>query len=315
LTLPNFFLVGAPKAATTSIFAYLGQHPQIYISPIKEPCYFAGEVRPENFGEEMLHRFTGDQAALQVYLAGAMEPKEAGFVVLDWDDYQKLFAKVRDEKAIGEASVNYLWSATAAANIAARIPDARILMMLRDPADRAFSQYLHVRTGGFTRYSFRDEIRYGLENQSKKLDQHNPFLEFGCYYRQIKRYLDLFPRENIHIAFYEDFRRDPAQCMAGMLSFLGVDSSFAIDFAQRHNQPRVPRFRRAGYFLKRLGIWHYGRRMLPARLASLLRPLALEPRQSLVMSPEDRQYLVSYYREDIRSLAELLGRDLSAWLQ
>src|ERR1700744_4238921 len=130
---PNFFIVGAPKAGTTSLYNYLGQHPQIYMSPIKEPNYFAGEMRLDNFVEEARRRIADEMHDLQEYLRGDMRQNRFGGWVSAWEDYLKLFRNVTDEIAIGEATPCYLWSETAARNIAARIPDAKIIINLRNP--------------------------------------------------------------------------------------------------------------------------------------------------------------------------------------
>jgi hypothetical protein len=100
--LPNFFIVGAPKAGTTALYHYLDQHPEIYMSPIKEPNYFAAEIRPENFSEELQKQIGRDQKALGGYLRGSMQEKRFGGLVSDWAD-QMLFRHVKKEKAIGES--------------------------------------------------------------------------------------------------------------------------------------------------------------------------------------------------------------------
>src|SRR5882762_3511359 len=123
--LPNFFIVGAPKAGTTSLYWYLDQHPQVYMSPIKEPNYFAAEIREENFDPKL------DTRGLREFLSGPMREKRFGGIVADWEDYLRLFASANNESALGEASVAYLWSPTAPQRIAGRIPDAKILVMLR----------------------------------------------------------------------------------------------------------------------------------------------------------------------------------------
>src|SRR5579863_1241705 len=133
--LPNFFIVGAPKAGTTSLYHYLDQHPEIYMSPVKETNHFASEIRLAGFADELQEQVKRDMRAMQKYLAGPMSEKRFGAVGLEWDDYLKLFRNATDEKAIGEASVCYLWSRTAAKNIFARIPRAKIIMILRDPAE------------------------------------------------------------------------------------------------------------------------------------------------------------------------------------
>ena len=108
--LPNFFIVGAPKAGTTSLYHHLDQHPQIYMSPLKEPCYFSSELRPENYTEELQPWITREIQALQQYLAGPMTEKRFGGLVSEWDDYIKLFRNAAGAHTIGEASVCYLWS-------------------------------------------------------------------------------------------------------------------------------------------------------------------------------------------------------------
>ncbi len=312
---PNFFLVGAAKSGTTSLHAYLRQHPQIYVSPIKEPCYFADEVRPEHMGKELLRAHAHTQRELEAWMAEPNQEKCPDAVVADWESYRKLFAGVKNEMAIGEASVSYLWSPTAPRHIAERIPEARILMILRDPVERAFSHYLDFLTAGAVRHSFREHIRLAMEYRENRMCCYHPFLEFGCYAVQVQRYLELFPREQLHIMFYQDFQSDPALAMKGIFRFLKVDPDIPVDMSKRHRQPRVPRFGTAGYLLKRMGIWQRGRRLIPNRIASRLKPLALAPRSSLAMDTKDRAYLLSYYRDGIRDLEDLLNRDLSSWLR
>ncbi len=125
---PTFFLVGAPKAGTTSLFRYLGTHPEVGVASIKEPCFFAPEIPVDQATDA--HR-------------------------RDWPTYLALFAHTQGKRAIGEGSVAYLGSLRAASAISARIPSAQILMMLRDPADRLFAHYAAARTSGATTATFR----------------------------------------------------------------------------------------------------------------------------------------------------------------
>jgi hypothetical protein len=314
--LPNFFIVGAPKAGTTSIFHYLDQHPEVYMSPVKEPCHFASEIRPENFCDELQPRVTRDLKELQEYLSGPMTVKRPGGMVLEWENYLKLFAAVRQEKAIGEASIVYLWSKTAGRNIASKIPDAKIVMILRDPAERAFSHYLHAVTLGNLRRSFREQIKLASRDHSEKFsldDLH--LLEIGLYYEQVKRYLDLFPKANICLRFYEDYSDRPAEFVSDLFRFLGVDSTFAPDLSKKHLQPRIPRNLAASDALKKSGLWQFAKRITPPSMLTRMRSLAFRPRKALVMDRRERDYLIGYYREDIRKLSSLANRDLGAWLQ
>ena len=314
LHLPNFFIVGAPKAGTTSLYAYLDQHPQVYLSPLKEPSYFAFEMRLENFSEEMRPRMAREIRALEEYLRGDMREKRFGGLVSNWEDYLKLFRNVSDEIAIGEATPIYLWSETAARNIAARIPHARIIINLRNPVDRAYSQYLQMLTTGVIGRSFREQIEVNLHCEKKQFGTRWPLLEFGRYFEQVRRYLNEFPRSQIHISFYEDLERAPGLLMADLFAFLSVEAGFAADVTRRHHEPRVPKLAGAAYYLKKWRIWPYLRLLAPEALRPRLRSLVLHSRASLAMAPADRAFLNDYYRDDIQKLAALLGRDLTSWL-
>ena len=314
VALPNFFIVGAPKAGTTSLCYYLDQHPDVYMSPRKEPCYFASELRPENFSDELQPWIRHNMQAVEEYLAGPMREKRFGGLVSEWDDYVKLFQNVTSETAIGEASVCYLWSKTAARDIAARIPGAKIVMILRNPADRAFSQYLQAVTNGAVLKSFRAQIRTSSVSKSGRFERVHPFLEFGLYGEQVKRYLKSFPRENVRIHLYEDYQKQPEQVLADVFRFLQVDASFTPDRSRKHLEPRVPKFVAITYFLKKYGLWRRAGELSPGSLRPLLRTVAFRRRKSLVMDRTDREYLIDYYREDIHKLSQLLGRDLSDWL-
>jgi hypothetical protein len=236
-------------------------------------------------------------------------------LVTEWADYLKLFRNVNVQKAIGEASVSYLWSPSAVRNIASKFPAAKIAMILRDPAARAFSQYLYYQGIEPDGKSFREYVDAALRNQQKLLGRLYPFLEFGLYYEQVKRYLESFPRENIRIYLYEDYRRDAPALLSDLFRFLSVDETFTPDMTKKYLEPRVPRFRAAYRLLKRSGLWLKVKNAMPPPVRRRLRPVVFRPREALVLEPGDRAFLVDYYREDIRKLSGLLDRDLSAWLR
>ena len=312
--LPNFFVVGVLKAGTTSLYHYLDQHPQIFISPIKEPSYFADELRPENFGAEMRRRANQAREGLQEYLNGPMTSRGFGLVT-EWEDYLRLFRNVGGQIAIGEASATYLWSPSALRNIASKFPAAKIVMILRDPAARAFSQYLYYQGIEPDGKSFREYVDAALRNKDKVLGRLYPFLEFGMYYQQMRRYLEAFPHRNIRIYLYDDYRRDAPVLLRDLFAFLSVDAAFEPDMARRYLEPRVPRFSAPFRVLKRSGLWLAVKNALPPSVRGRLRPLVFKPREALAVNPADRAYLTDYYRDDIRKLSGLLNRDLSAWLR
>lgn len=253
--LPNFFLAGAPKAGTTSLYHYLRQHPAVYMSPVKEPHYFALEIRPENF---------------------AAPTPSVSRLIVDWPAYLALFRDAGSASAIGEASVCYLWSPTAARAIAERIPNARILVILRDPADRAWSQYVQGVAGGHIHGTLREHIDASLQDTGCAFRATYPFLQLGHYAAQLRRWFALFPRDRIRILFYDDYLRDPAATLRHIFEFLDIDATFRPDISEHYH-------------------------LFPERAAH---PFAAA----------DRRLLTAHYREDILALSALLDRDFSAWL-
>lgn len=311
--LPNFFIAGAPKAGTTSLYHYLDQHPDIFMSAIKEPHYFAAEIRPDNLDAEVGQEVASDAPGLRAFLDGSMTPKRFGGTVTEWSDYLRLFANSRGETALGEASVCYLWSPSAPSAIAARIPGAKIIVMLRDPVERAFAQYLHGATHGAIRWSFREHIERGLRHTSGPLCLYRPFLEFGMYAGQIRRYLEAFGA-NLWIGFYEDFRDRPREVLREVCRFLGVSDAFVPDMGQRYPENEPPRAAVIGW-MKARGVWQAAANVTPAPLRPYIRRALVRRPGAARLDPRDRTYLRDYYREDVRDLAGLTGRDLDAWLR
>ena len=282
--LPNFFIAGAPKSGTTSLYHYLDQHPEIYVSPVKEPHYFSSEIRLDRLSDALQPGAAEDAGALKEYLDGPMLEKRFGGPVAEWPDYLKLFQRVNGQKAIGEASVCYLWSETAARNIRAAIPNARIILVLRNPVDMVFSMYLHTLRSGAgadpaavstrVQCTFREAIEMGLRQRGGKIDIFHPFLDLGLYHAQVQRMLETFSRTQVRVYWYEDYQRLPLQMLAEIFEFLGVDPSFRPDMSKRY----------------------------------------LESQPGILLEPPDRELLTQFYRDDIEKLASLLGRDLSHWL-
>jgi hypothetical protein len=312
--LPNFFIVGTGKAGTTSLYHYLRQHPQIFMSPVKEPCFFASEVRIDNLTPLHVRHIRRQSRKLSERLADGKPVRPMGWIVSEWEDYLRLFQNVQSETAIGEASVVYLWSETAAVNIASRLPDAKIIMMLRDPSERAFSQYLHQLTAGLTHRTFREHIGKCMRNQDRKISAYYPLLEVGLYHDQVKRYLDRFPRKDIRIYWYEEDWREPSRLLADIFAFLRVDPTFCPDLSHKSLQRSAPRFPGINRFLKQFDITHKAGQVMPDRVRLPIRNLLRRRGPALAMDSGDRRLLVDYYRDDVLKLASLLDHDLSAWL-
>lgn len=327
--LPNFFVVGAPKAGTTSLYHYLRQHPDIYMSPIKEPGFFASELRPEHRPPAWRRQMARHAKALDAYLDNPVGRPPRGTVITEWPQYLKLFGQAREGQAIGEASAAYLWSQTAARGIAERAPDARIVMILRHPADRAFSQYLQrvsedrpnllpfgetIRSSAGTATTHASGPVAIAGGRDRRTARARELLEFGAYARQVERFLERFPRDRIGVYLYEDFSREPVETLRAIFCLLRVREDVPLNLTVRYMEPKVPRCPR----LER----HVVRRAaqvlpdgMPAALRRVVHRVRFLPRRRLAMSAEDRRFLIDFYADDIQRLSAVIGRDLSHWLR
>jgi hypothetical protein len=287
-TLPTFFVVGAAKAGTTSLYHYLGQHPQVFTSPVKEPNFFS-------------HGMSG------------RDPVGPGEVVVrDWDHYLDLFSAVRDERAIGEASISYLPDPDAPKRIREHVPGARIIAILRDPIERAFT-YFQM----FQRLGMEDSCDFLAAVAAERgADWNGSYL--NRYAPQLERYIKVFPPTQIQIHLYDDLRADPRAVVRRIFSFLGVDDGFEPDTARRHNVGGLPRRPRLQAFLDdlpgpiRSGLEAVVPQATRARVYWKLREWNLQSKP--LLPPEARRRLLPLVRDDILAVQQLIGRDLSAWL-
>jgi hypothetical protein len=307
MTMPNFFIVGAQKAGTTSLYHYLNQHPQVYMSPIKEPFFFDHEM--DSKGEVVRREFGGHR----------QPPRFTNI-----EEYSALFEGVRGEKAIGEATPLYIYAPGTAERIERYVPGAKSIALLRNPADRAYSAFLYaVRIGVEPLTDFAQALREEPLRMRNGWHYVFHYRSRGLYYQQLKRYYEVFGRERLGVWLYEDMREDPASVAQSVFRFLEVDDTFASDTTSRHNPAGVPASVSARAAIrvtdKAVGVL----RKVLAPTSGML-PLAFKMRrlvQSRVLTepppidPELREGLVEGYKEDILRVQDLIGRDLSTWLR
>jgi len=299
MTWPNFLLIGAAKAGTSSVFAYLGQHPEVFVSPVKEPNYFALA------GRMVAYAGPGDAIVNQASIT-------------DEHRYRALFRGGTDAKALGEASTLYLYAPGAAAAIRRDVPDARIIAILRDPAERAYSSFLHMRRDGREPVtSFEQALDLEESRISQQWEHLWHYTRLGHYHAQLQRYFALFPREQIGVWLYDDLESDPARVLREVFAFLGVDPTFEPDMSVRHKVAGTPRSKTLHAMLTRPNpAKNLAKRLLPAGVRSRVYGAVMhrnvrEHRET--MRPETRRRLQTLFRPDVERLAELLKRDLSAW--
>ncbi len=296
--LPNFLVVGAAKSGTTSLYHYLRQHPEVYMSPEKEPEYFSFMGGGVNF------------------IGPGGQPMNFG-IINNADEYAELFKDVTHEKAIGECSTSYLLLPQAAVNIHRSLPRCRIIIILRHPVDRAFSHYLdHVRSL-YEDLSFEEAIQAEPARAADNWRWGYQYIGHSRYYRQVKRYFDLFDPTRIHVCLFDQLQLDLQGLMTDVYRFLGVDHTFRPKVGAVHNPGGQPkRLWLQKFLLESNPIKRLMKPILPLALWGRLRRWLLNANLTKAdMAPDTRHRLVELFREDVQTLQELLGRDLSHWLE
>ncbi|MFN0275516.1 MAG: sulfotransferase family protein [Chitinophagales bacterium] len=312
--LPNFLIVGAGKAGTTSLHLYLQQHPEVFMSPVKETNYFSdADMKFEHFNLDYRQDIGID---IDKYLAGAMDKKVHIAHIRTWEQYKKLFRDVKEEKAIGEVSNSYLSLPSAAQEIRKKLPGVKIVMILRNPVERLYSQFLmNLKLGKITEKDLLKEIQQDESKKEKGWGVSHMYLENGMYYEQVKRYYNLFPLSQIHIIYFEDFKKDAGAEMKKLFSFLGVDPDFEIDMSEKLNEAGMPRFGKLNYFLTQTGLYKLSKKLISGNLKQKVKNFFYSKENIPKMNEEERQWIVNYYRNDVQELSNLLHRDLAHWLK
>lgn len=302
MTLPNFLLIGAPKCGTTSLYRYLVQHPQIFMSANKEPNFFALEGHPPHYSGP------GDERA-----GMSLES------VTDLATYQALFAPSGGASALGEASTMYLYLPETAERIHHYVPQAKLIAVLRHPVERAYSHYLHLRNDG---REWLEDFHAALDAEDERIAQNYApawhYRHVGLYSQQIQRYRQYFGPDQLKIFLYEDLRQNQAAVIQEMFDFLGLDPAFQPDTSSRHNVSNtVRRHQWLHNFLTRDNpVKSMLRAVLPK---SVRQPLATRAYKQNVtkappFNPQLKQELLPLFKDDIEALQPLIQKDLSSWL-
>jgi hypothetical protein len=281
---PNLFLVGAAKAGTTSLYSELARHPAIYMSPMKEPHFFS-RIEPSS------------------------ERKAFFPQVSDEGEYLALFEGARNADLVGEASTSYLWDRQAAERINRVVPEARILIMLRDPVERAYSQYWNDVREGIERRPFLDALVEEQRSGPGAWGVSSLYIDCGRYADQVARYFDRFGTQ-VHVLFFEDFVGDQAGTIADIHSFLGILRARPGAVPRRMNPASLPRNRLSGALLASGGLRRAVRATVPRPVRSRLRGALLRQATPPPMDPAARSLLAEIFRPEVARLAELLGKSL-----
>lgn len=301
--MPTFLIIGAPRSGTTMLYDELKRHPDVFFSAIKEPSFFAEE----------------ESRAIP-------DGRKRDPVVRDLMSYVSLFSAASPDQATGEASTLYLYSPTAPFRIKQDAPNARLIAILRNPVDRAWSHFLLHRLWSYEDIpDFRQAVEAEDSREKMGLSPHWFYRRVGLYGEQLARYLSVFPPEQMKIFLYEDLETNPKAVIEQILRFLNLDRRFRIRRPARVNVSGYPRSQQLHAFLTQPNAISKGlspfmdegarRRIRTQVWDSVLTGLRQWNLQKPALEPEVRRWLIDYYREDIQRTQEILRRDLSQWLK
>ncbi|HEX4655673.1 MAG TPA: sulfotransferase [Mycobacteriales bacterium] len=268
--LPDHLVIGAAKAGTTSLSRWLDEHPDVYVPPSKEMHFF--------------DRDSQWQLGVEWYAAN--------------------FADAGDAASVGEATPAYLFVPEAPKRIASVVPDARLIAVLRNPVDRAYSHFWHAHEWGGEPRTFEAAIDALLAGDQTV----RPYLRRGYYLEQLQRYEELFPRESMLVLRFDDLAADPAATFRRVCGFLGVRDVAPPNIGKVYNAHSRHRSSRLRARMEGMRAW----RRAPV-LARALDRLNTDERDYPPMPQPLRQRLLDHFAERNEALAQHLGWDLTGW--
>jgi hypothetical protein len=300
---PDFVVIGAAKSGTTSIYQYLLQHPGIAMARLKEARYLGYQ------GALPAYRGYGRRGQLLMRRNASSMPKDA-------KAYQKLFSHASAGQRTGESSPAYLYEPFAGRNMYSTAPKVRLIAILRNPLERAYSSYLHMRREDAEPLNFLDALRQEKHRIRNNAGLPWRYISLGRYAEQLRRYYDVFPQHQLLVIVYEELRADPIGVCQQIFRHIGVDDQFRPNVTRAYNvsgEPRHP-FLYSILFLRN----PVSRRFLRSRwlfrhsapLFGLERKMLMRPQ----MDESSRSFLISELRDDICDLEGMLKRDLGFWL-
>jgi hypothetical protein len=301
VALPDFLVAGVPKAGTTALHSVLARHPGLYMSPIKEPKFFLTDGPPPGKGGP------GDALTYREH-------------VWQRDRYERLFEQANDNSKKGESTPLYLYDKHAMCRIRQAIPEVKIIVVIRDPVERAHSNWTHLWSAGLEPES--DFIRACAEEDRRKAQGWASFWHYtslGKYGEQLRHAFALFPRDQVLVLRYRSLVDEPAKALDRICGFLGVEQGILTEIPRENvtTQPERTWAHAIASLVMRAG--NAAGRKLPgdtitAATHRLERFLQRGSRERQPLGWEQRQALLPEFEEDIRLLERLLGEDFGDWL-
>ena len=292
---PTFIVIGAMKAATTSLYTYLRQHPQIYMPDKKEILFF------NNFQQKNNFKTLGKSKHSSMTL----------------EEYFNFFSGAKDEIAIGEASPAYLYNIKSPELISEHLPGVKLIVILRHPTERAYSNFLHLRKSAREKF---EDFEMAIDIEDKRINENwSPLYHYirkGYYSQQLNRYYSRFPKENIKVILFEEFINNTEETLKDLFLFLNVNPLYNVDIQKKVNIGGLPKGI-IGYFIKYLKYYD----LIPEKISQYV-PQFVKNNilQMAYAKPEKidenlrRNITNKYYIEEINCLQKMIGKDLTHWI-
>ncbi|MGK5555150.1 sulfotransferase family protein [Actinomadura kijaniata] len=301
MALPDFLVVGAPKAGTTALYAALDRHPELYMSPVKEPKFFLTDGPPPTRGGP------GDAQTYREHV---------------WRraDYEALFDGAPEGARRGEATPFYLYDREAQRRIHALVPHARLIAVLRDPVERAHSNWTHLWSAGLEPVG--DVVRACQEEERRIAAGWAAFWHYvrlGRYGEQLEHLYTLFPREQVLVFRYRELLEAPARTLDRICGFLGVTPGLITEVPRENVTAHPERTARHRVLSRALRAGVTAGALLPGDLGvrvtePLERALQRDARPRQPLTWEQRQALLPHFEADIRLLERVTGQEFGDWL-
>lgn len=295
----NLFIVGAVKSGTTSLYHYLKQHNSVFFPLVKEPNYYS------DINSEEKH----------VY----QKPKPNKFyhnkIINNKEDYFSLYKGSEDYTIVGDASPSYLWDTNSAARIKKDFPNAKIIIILRNPAQRAFSHYLmNLRSGLEKEEDFLTALLRDEKNKHQIWGDNKSMLytSLGMYSSQVQSYYDHFEKKDIKVLIYEDFYENVESGISKLFEFLEIPDiqSHTLNLDGSYNVYKSPKNKLAKFFISNKKRLNLVRKFTPSRIKDLI---LFKDSSKPKIDERANVYLSELFKEDIENLEKKLGRNLNAW--
>lgn len=290
--LPNFIVIGAPKSGTTSLFFYLKQHPEIYLPIRKELHYFSYPL-------------------LEQRVSGPGDSNVLASLCSSRQEYESHYKGVRQQRAIGEISPSYLYFSEVSERIKAELGEVKIIALVRNPVEKAYSQYMHMVRENRETLSFYDAL---MEEENRRIAGWGDiwsYAESSLYAERLEKYISVFGRSNVKIILAEDMFSNPNEALHKLFSFLGVEPSFQPNTTKSYNRTGQPRSKLLADFLARSSLLkHFFKQLIPedTRVHLRLALMEINTGKKDTMDSKSRRYLTEFFKDDISTVETIIER-------